>query len=261
MKKYKIVLLVCVLTVVLAFAGCGKSRDKVMSGFNDIISMEAADTEAFTKKLADIEAYLDANLKYVEAADADYMVFSYMEEAYLKDSEYIVYRDVAERYGEYLSDMLNAQLEMEILEEESPLTNPEEGGKLNHDWSEIAARALLAEDIISDYKEQLNSTEYTDMKEHMLWHYKYYVNLMLLGTSSNPLFSYETGEFDENALDIYTASMQTNAKTTVAWALNEYFTYLDSTDYKLDYENSEESKIYYDTCNYIVAEAGKRVFQ
>ncbi len=261
MKKHIIGLLVCILAMALIITGCGKSRDDVISGFNDILGKEAAEFDNVSEKLEALENYLDKNLKYVGKEDADYMVFNYIEEAYVQDNEYIVYSDIAERYGKYLTDMFNAQIEMEILEDESPITNQEDGGKLNYDWSEITARALLTEDIISEYKEKINSQEYEYMKEHILWHYKYYINLMLMGTSSNPLFSYETGEFDENAEAMYTSSMQSNTDTVVAWALNEYFTYLDSTDYKLDYENTQESKIYYNTCNYIVAEAGKRVFQ
>lgn len=261
MKKYTLALLLLILVLALTLTGCGKSRDEVLSGFNELIGMETTDTETASAKLADIESYLDKNLKYVDEEDADYMVFSYMEEAYITDSEHVVYADVSERYGKHLSDLFNAQLALEILDEEGPLTNREEGGKLNYDWNEIAKRALLTEDIVSEYKEEINSQEYAYMKEHILWHYKYYINLMLMGTSGNPLFSYETGEFDENASEAYTASMQANPDTTVAWALNEYFTYLDSTRYKLDYEDPQESKIYYDTCNYIVSEAGKRVFQ
>ena len=99
------------------------------------------------------------------------------------------------------------------------------------------------------------------MQEHVLWHFKYYMNILLIGTSSNPLFSYETGEFDENAEVMYTTVAQENPDTVTAWALNEFFTYLDSMGYSLNYKNAGESKIYYDTCTYIVNEAGKRVFQ
>ncbi|MBQ3122599.1 MAG: hypothetical protein IJC14_00415 [Firmicutes bacterium] len=259
MIKIKTVSVVLVLILLMSvFTACGKSREEVLAGFNELIPVESvADKEEGHRILSEMESYLDSNLRYVDDEDADYMFFNYLEEAFRIDNEYISYAEVTERYGNYLSDLMNALLVIEIEDEINPLTEGE--GVLRCDWNEVAQRALLAESVISEHRETIDSDAYAYLKEHILWHYEYYINLMLMGTSNNPVFAYQTGEFDENASAMYESTAQENPETVVAWAINEYFTYLDSVDYKLDYNDAKESKVFYDTCSYIKTEAGKRV--
>jgi molybdopterin biosynthesis enzyme len=52
-----------------------------------------------------------------------------------------------------------------------------------------------------------------------------------------------------------------DSDSTTAWALTEYFSYLDSIRYSLDFNDKSSSKVFFDTCDWLVSESGKRVFQ
>ena len=75
------------------------------------------------------------------------------------------------------------------------------------------------------------------------------------------IFDSETHLFSSDAQNAYTVLAQANPNSVTAYAVNEFFNYLASIDYELDLRDANSGKIYYDTCRYIVEEAGKRLYQ
>ncbi|HAF60171.1 MAG TPA: hypothetical protein DCK81_03410 [Clostridiales bacterium UBA9856] len=66
-------------------------------------------------------------------------------------------------------------------------------------------------------------------------------------------------EFSEPAKTAYQNFMLSEPAAVLTWVLKEYFTYLNSIDYTLDFNDSTMSKVFFDTCDWLVSEAEKRV--
>jgi hypothetical protein len=94
-----------------------------------------------------------------------------------------------------------------------------------------------------------------------MWLYTTHLNAILMGTTNSPIFDYSSKEFSPGAKAAYEAFAKANPDTTLTWVLKEYFTYLDSIDYKLDFNDSTMSKVFFNTCDWLVSEAEKRVME
>ncbi|GAB1476261.1 hypothetical protein MASR2M70_10950 [Bacillota bacterium] len=157
---------------------------------------------------------------------------------------------LTEKYGEYISDSTMGLYSLcETLIEE-PTT---ENAGLNVDWNELLRRTYEAERLIKKYPEDEATAEEAN------WIYTSHINSVLMGATNTPIFSYETKEFSASAQKAYRAFILSEPDSVLTWVLNEYFDYLDSIDYTLDFNDSTASKIFFDTCDWLVSEAEKRV--
>lgn len=122
-------------------------------------------------------------------------------------------------------------------------------------WAELALRA---HDIELFAKK---NRDFDLIKEDLEWIYGYYMNAMVMGTNGTPIFDYKTNSFSEEAKIAYEAFINQYPDTATSWALKEYFTYLNSIKFKMDYNDKISSKLFFDTCDWLVLESGKRVIQ
>ncbi|MDD4390522.1 MAG: hypothetical protein PHW03_06940 [Eubacteriales bacterium] len=251
-KKRVIAVFVIVLLLLLGATGCNSKGD-ISAEFAKLVSEEPT-----KENVAAAKDYFEKNIGSVDDHDADYMVQLIEDFTYRYDSEVMDYSDFAQTYKMYMSDTLYEYYLLKAEEQNTPVIK---GGTLQKDFGEIMERALKLEAFIRQEKETLKSSQYKLAKEDSVWMYEYYINFMLKGSTVNPVFSYETGEFTQTAKDNYAALANKNPGTVTAWAVEEFFTYLKSVDYNLNYENPVETKVYYDTCTYINSEAGKKVYE
>lgn len=283
MKNFLTVLLAAVLlfSASVGLSGC-TSREEIMAEYTAIFAKTPETDEAYEAMLEEAKTFLAANIGKVKEEDADYMLHLYIDSAKLvveEDAE--AFSSLIENYGSYASEMMQEILALELLEINSPLSSfdgskPEDGIDLGDEkdseiggaagissfWREAMKRALALEKIVEEYKETLQSGSYEYLKTTIVWQYEYYINYMLLGTAECPVFEGEEHTFSEEAKEVYTELAQENPQTITAWAVNEFFDYLNSIRFKLDYGNdAEAAKVYYNTCSYIVGEAGKRLYE
>jgi hypothetical protein len=120
-------------------------------------------------------------------------------------------------------------------------------------WGELANRTLATEIFVHKYKNDY------DTLEDGTFMYQNYINTLLMGIDNTPTFGIEDNQFSSDAKEQYIDFINNNPDSVTAYILTEYITYLESINYKLDYANEEQSKIYFDTCTWLVSEAGKRV--
>lgn len=250
---------VCALTLAglmftsVLFSGCDNKSD-VMDEYIDLVSRDTS-----LQNVIDAQEYLDKNIDGMNQHNADYMVQLFADFSYKYDNDSLDYNDFAEKYKKYTSDTLyRFYHDIKAEEQAHPVVQE---GVLEADFEEIMKRALAVEQFITAEKEMLTDEHYTPIREDALWIYKYYINIMFVGSTANPLFSYETGEFSEAALESYASLAEKNPGTATAWAVEEFSNYLDSIGHRLNYNNSTQSKAYYDTCSYINSEAGKKLYE
>ena len=155
-----------------------------------------------------------------------------------------------EKYGEYISEPLQAlyQFEAELIE--SPTS---QNATLVVSWEELLDRTYTAEKLLTDYPDE----EYITIDA--MWIYTSHLNTLLMGTTNTPIFDYGTKEFSVSAKTAYRNFILSEPDAVLTWVLKEYFTYLNSIDYTLDFNDSTMSKVFFDTCDWLVSEAEKRV--
>ena len=120
-------------------------------------------------------------------------------------------------------------------------------------WGQLAERALKAEEYVKKYKDDPNTAQ------DGIFMYQSYINIMLLGIDNTPIFDFASSEFSKDAKADYVDFINKNPDSVTANILTEYITYLASINYKIDFNNEQQSKVYFDTCKWLVSEAGKRV--
>lgn len=240
---------IIIIMIMGMFPGCGKDPAKVQIEFLEMIEQDVTETS-----IVEIEEFLDENLKYMNDENADNMVVEYENYAYSYDNSYIKYDDILKRYGKNISPALNKIYSLYSMEQNSPT---EVDGVLQISVEELCNRALELETVILEYK------EVESVKEQALFLYKNYINGIVMGTTGTPNFEKDTGNFNKEVLEDYLKIIENpeNKDTTVVWVIKEYSNYLDGIGRKLDYNDSISSKVFFDTCSYLVSEAGKRVYQ
>lgn len=265
MKKFRLIMIAAL--AILACTGLFACTDseEIMKDYIDIISQEAETDEALQEILAEAEEYIAANISKLEKEDADYMFYLYINRAKIVAGEEVEkFAKLVDDYGVYLSEAMNDMLAIELNELENPLPefkgNEGEGEEAAF-WSEVMERALSVENAVNQHRETLTSAEYEYMKPEIVWRYEYYINYMLIDSPERIIFDSETHLFSSDAQNAYTVLAQANPNSVTAYAVNEFFNYLASIDYELDLRDADSGKIYYDTCRYIVEEAGKRLYQ
>ena len=97
------------------------------------------------------------------------------------------------------------------------------------------------------------------MRANTLDYYKDYLFLILAGSDSLPVFDRDTGEFLKEARTAYEQAMVEHPDSVLAEVLFEYFTYLHSIGFRIDYSDAIENKIFFDTCDYLIGFAVERL--
>ena len=136
----------------------------------------------------------------------------------------ITYEEWGKHYEKYIADSLKDLYKIRTMEQTTPMA---EDSILKISWAELAQRTYDMELYIQKYKDQKLIAE--DAK----WLYGNDINAMAMGTTGTPIFDYKTYVFSEDAKTAYAAFINQHPDSVTAWALTEYFTYLDSISYSL----------------------------
>lgn len=155
-----------------------------------------------------------------------------------------------EKYGEYISDSVNELYRLEAQLIERPTS---ENAKLTVNWQELLKRAYAAEKLITEYSKDER------VLADAIWIYTTHINSLLMGATNSPIFDYNTKEFSSSARSAYQDFILNEPDAVLTWVLKEYFAYLSNIDYTLDFNDCERNKMFFDTCDRLVAEAEKRV--
>jgi len=125
---------------------------------------------------------------------------------------------------------------------------------LQKSWGELYERALSIEIFIKE------ATTYQIIREEAARIFEYYIRLMFMGVAGTPVFD-DDGNFHADVRNTYMEFEMLYPDTTVSGLIREYFSYLESINFHIDFESVEANKAFSDICSYLVSEAGKRVLQ
>lgn len=281
--------------------GCGKSDEEIKDDFSGILSnkatpetmMEAEDyVEKYAKKLtkdgasvmvAHLEDYL---IQYINTDRDDIQVQSLaayfdkesgiIDEGKIKDDVteefyeilkkvhiYPVYYEdkvqlrvnygtLNETFSKVIDPALSKLYEIDQMITDDPAT---QNATIGITYDELMDRAMAVEQLILEHPENIW------INDEVKWLYSTYLDLIMMGTTNTPVFDYQSGEFSPQAKAAYEHVVNEHRDTTLAWALNQYFTYLEEIGYTMDYKDSTKSKLFFDTCHGIRIAAEKRVFE
>lgn len=257
-------------------SGCGPDKEAIQSDFSTMVSASAT-----PETIRSTAEYLDKKIPLVGEEIAGKMVVSY--EKYLIrfiqkngdraesmkpsaddlavgsiaviDSEgssalKLDYSAFYKKYGEYVPKPLRQLYKLEADAYQKPLS---ENATLKISWAAILDRAYRAELILEKYPEN------ESVKKDAQWIYSNYLNAALMGTTNTPVFDYKTHAFSSDAKAAYTNFIRKHPDAAVTWALTEYFRYLESVQYSLDYNDATMSKVFFDTCDFLVTKSAGKV--
>ncbi len=246
MKRSLAIILVLLLSIG-AFTGCGPDQKKIQKDFITILEKPAS--EETIKEATD---YLDQYLPKMDEKYASDMVIHLEHYILAFNQEGIVYEAWLNHYDKYISVSLKELYQIKETEQKTPFSADT---VLKASWAELAQRTYDMEQYIQKYKDQKL------IAEDATWLYGNYMNALIMGTNGTPIFDYKSHAFSDDAKTAYAAFINKFPDSTTAWALTEYFTYLDSIQYNMDYNDKVSSKLFFDTSDWLVSESGKRVFQ
>ena len=241
--KRSLSILLIVLFVITALAGCGPKQEQIQEEFLAILEKPASE-----ENIKEATEYLDQYLAKLDEEYASYMVHELEHYILEFDQEAIDYEEWALRYEKYVNPALTGLYQIMAKEQKSPVAVDT---VLKISWEELVQRAYDMEQYIQENK------EFELINEDLTWIYGSYMNTMVMGTNGTPIFDYKTHAFSEDANIAYTAFINRYPDSVTAWALKEYYTYLNSIQFTMDYND----KIFFDTCDWLVLESGKRVMQ
>ena len=217
----------------------------------DKTSIEALRTYFdFDKGVIDEQKIEGSEMKafYDKIKAGSLMVVCYENAMILK----VDYAKLLEKYGDYISESIQSLYGLVAETTAKPTT---ENATLMIHWEDLLDRTFAAETLLKNYPED------DLVKDDAMWLYTTHLNTLLMGTTNTPIFDYSSKEFSSEARDAYEAFVIANPDTTLTWVLKEYFTYLNGIDFSLDFKDSTMSKVFFDTCDWLVSEAEKRVMQ
>ncbi len=235
------------LLIIGALTGCGSDQEKIQKDFMVILDQSASE-----ESLKEASEYLD---KYISKMDKEYatdMVISLEHYILGFDQDGIIYSEWAEHYQQYISSALMGLYKIRAKEQASPMV---EDAVLKISWEELLQRTYELELFMQKNK------EHELIKNDATWIYENYMIVLFMGTNGTPIFDYKTHAFSEEAKTAYAAFINKYPDSITTWALTEYFTYLNSIAFTMDYNDKISSKLFFDTCDWWVSESGKRVFQ
>lgn len=271
MKKNRIVnvlfLLIIVLALIFSLCSCAKSEKALLSEFKMMTEIEPT-SDGLEKAVAFINtnivnvseeaasrfvlAYEDFLLRFLakDGIDVDQNsgmeLYIYTEHEEGTTSKGVDYESIINKYGNQISAELIELLSIKASEAKEPAVKD---ATLQLSYEALLQRTLRTENLLSQHNQQdaLNASA--------LDYYKYDLFLLLAGSDNSPIFDYETGEFSPLAQEAYGNFIVENPETVLADILTEYFSYLNSTKYTMDYKSSTENKVFYDTCDYLINKA------
>lgn len=246
MKRAFSVLLIA-LFITIALAGCNPNQKEIQNNFFEILEKPASE-----ENIDEALEYLNQYLSKMDEEDVTYMVHEMEHYILNSDKDGIDYNEWKTRYEGYIDPALTGLYQIMAEEQESPLV---EDTILLKGWAELAKRTHDIELYIKENR------DLDLIKEDFKWIYGYYLNAMIMGTNATPIFDYKTSVFSEDAKLAYETFITQYPDSTTAWALKEYFSYLNSIQFKMDYNDKIESKQFFDTCTWLVLESRKRVTQ
>ncbi len=245
--KRSLAIILSLLLAIGALTGCGPDQEKIQEDFIAILDKPAAEDT-----IQEASDFLDQYLSKMDAEYASQMIHEY--EHYILDfnQKGINYEDWLKKYEKYIDPVLAGFYQLMAKEQSSPMATDT---VLNLSWEELAQRTYEIELFIKENK------DYQPIRDDLTWIYGNYVNALVMGTNETPIFDYKTHGFSEEAKTAYAAFINKHSDSATAWALTEYFTYLNSIGFTMDYNDKISSKLFFDTCDWLVSESGKRVFQ
>lgn len=163
------------------------------------------------------------------------------------------HKAMLEEFGKDITPALARLYKLKEVEFSKPAA---ENAVLKISWAQLADRAYSVEKMIKKYKEDDDL-----IREDAQWMYENYMSMMLMGLNNSPIFDFKTGEFSKDADTAYTKFIADHPKSLTAEMLKQYFNYLNEIDYRMNYKNKTQSKQFFDQCDRLVSEAGKRVFE
>ncbi len=300
MKKWGIAAaLVFLLTSVII--GCGANNEEIQSGFMPLVESKATPdsirtaTEYIDRNIGKTDqqagsliliAYEDYLLKYLNT-DADWTAIETLYPYWDSDSKtldadkiktdeaknlysglteagfkfisregtvepIIDYGLLNDKYGRHTTEALQELYAIKTMESSLPMA---EDAALMISWEELAMRAYSVEQYIKTFGEDPMTIE--DAR----FLYGNYINAMMLGMNNTPIFDYETDQFSEDAKAAYERFVREHPKSTTAWMLREYMSYIASIDYRMDYSDQSQSKAFLETCSWLVSETGKKAME
>lgn len=245
MKRSLAIILIILLTIG-SLTGCGPDQEKIQNDFIEILEKPASE-----ETIMEATEYLDKYLSKMGEKNASDMVLHLERYILGFNQEGIQYEEWAKHYDKYIETSLKDFYQIKVKEQNNPVA---EDAILRITWEELVHRAYDMELYIQKYKDQKL------INEDASWLYGNYMNAMVMGTNGSPIFDYANHTFSEAAKTAYTSFINQYPESTTAWALTEYFTYLNSIQYYMDYNDKISSKLFFDTCDWLVSESGKRVF-
>jgi len=150
-----------------------------------------------------------------------------------------------------LQDYMRALFEFKDIEQKSPIISE---ASLLVSWSELLDRTIKIEDFITE------NLDHPIIKDDILWLYGKYIHTLLIGASNSPVFDYKTSAFSEELRSLIETYITNHPDGATSQTLREYYKYLESVKFRLNYENKEESVKFFETCNRLKSEAEKHVF-
>lgn len=298
MYKTAAVLLI-VFAIIFSFGGCLSDKEDIQSEFTLLISknIDSEGIDAAAKFLDENITKLDEDIATLMVMDFREYLFNYIVQnkdktvlqellvyidgdtgkidvEKIKDSEHKSYYDkiktgslmitlyegspvlkvdhnkLLEKYGEHISVSVNELYGLEALLIENPTT---ENASLTVGWRELLERTYAAEKLITEYSKDER------VIADAMWIYTTHINNMLMGATNSPIFDYSTKEFSTSAKTAYQNFIMEEPDAVLTWVLKEYFAYLNSIDFSLDFNDCSRNKTFFDTCDLLVSEAEKRV--
>lgn len=212
--------------------------DQVMAYWNEDLGVIEGDKIKSEELLNTYNQLVTAGFYFLSSEGIPYPVINYTE--------------LLIKYEAKISSALIDLYKMKQMEADYPIAID---ASLVISWGDLANRTLATEKFVQKYKKDYNTLE------DGTFMYQNYINTLLVGVDNTPVFGALDNQFSSDVKEQYIAFINSNPDTVTAYILTEYITYLDSINYKLDYANEEQSKIYFDTCTWLVSEAGKRVIE
>lgn len=162
------------------------------------------------------------------------------------------YDSLEKEFGRDVKDAVQELYELKAVINDRPAT---ENATLQISYDELLSRAFSVEELIREHSgEKL-------IEQDVKWMYNSYLNIIFMGTTNSPAFDYQTGVFSQEARDAYESFAKEHPDTQLAWAIGEYFKYVEQIGYTINYKDSDMSKAFFDNCSRIVSETEKRVYQ
>ncbi len=227
--------------------GCGTNQQRIKDEFNVIISEPVSEETTL-----EATNYVAKNISKLDQENASDVVVGLETYVLSYNQDSIDYHEWISVYQNYIEPQLLALYQLKLKEQDNPLT---EDATLMVSWSELLERTYEIEQYIR------NNKNYTLVQKDILWMYGNDIKIILMGTNNSPIFNYKTYQFSEEAKMAYEAFLKQHPDSVTAWTLSEYFAYLEGIGYSMNYSDKIASKTYFDTCDLLVSESGKRVLQ